>query len=578
MRVLLAIAGSILCSCSSRSFEVIVPDLPSEVTRIAVLLLDDSGARVASSAIVDRGAARELSIGPGEGDPARLWIAGFDEASIARYGSDAELRSRSTEVEIAAATDAVLSPLWTRGHELRGSEIGGEISAPAPEITAAWLPECPVFLPDRPLIDYECSPSPCAVSATQIGCRIEVDLGACLQEDLVAQIDGRGEIHFSPHEGLSGCEGAPTSADAPRSITCKDQENRSCPIYFYGSEPSETFEVKTALVVPGPIEPDFGRPPAGYISGLAVLSDRVVISTFDGLRSEKSCADAVPSRFVRLDPSSLAEVSTTQPAGCVTAIEAARDGLTFFGSFRDRVIARFDADGMEQVRRQLDDPRFDGDHYPSVLAISDDGSKLVVAISHRGTGRGHVVILSAADLSTVAIAGPFSSRLTDLAILGPNELAVLDPENDLAVVADEAGRVVETLGFRGPCSQGALDLVEIEPFGPRAIAATAEERLARGVYTKTAERCGRGFFFEVDARPNGLLRLSDGSFAVAAAETSGDYRAHLGLMLGAERRILPGATPVGRGVVRFLREDQGVIYGATPWEGGVFRAVRIGPR
>jgi hypothetical protein len=210
------------------------------------------------------------------------------------------------------------------------------------------------------LVDVRCmgangmpiaQPLACPPSVAQVGCTVTIDTGSCFLGSVQGLAYAPAGVCFSTGDRLTNCHDVPGPKDSVIAAECTTPSGDSCAIYVYPQQTSPPFTVDTATVLPNvplPTYTGFERPPRGYVSGVAVLEDRLVAATYDG-RDEAwvDCDTTRASRVFFMDLESLAITGSATVPPCLSQIVGTPNGDGFYGAYggTSPAIGRFDPEG-----------------------------------------------------------------------------------------------------------------------------------------------------------------------------------------------------------------------------------------
>jgi hypothetical protein len=422
----------LVAACTaSPSRSATAPAPPGDVAYLLAVI----GDAVEASALVPRedqddvGAALPDAWTDGED----VWILGFTQAeldAIPWTPSDAPARA-------AGPSDFVLpSPAWrVRGSiEDGAAELTPDDGAP-PELTVPGLPACPAVYGDDAYADVRCRPGACRARIEQRGCVIELDPIWC-ELEVRATLDGRGAPTFGED---SACE-VLVDREGPRSVVeCPDISNTRCQVHLYDDlEPISGEVIVTEI---DDVEPTYFDDEAfedfGFLTGMTVLDDRVVVVGYDGGTPQLPCVD-LPTELTFLRRDDLSFIRTSTTVGCLREVVAAPDRASFYGIYgsgTDVHFAQFERDGTirRDVLRISPEPMRQPEYRRIVLHDDDRYASFIELFA--GSRNEYVVTV---DLPSFTIT---DALVSDNEAARPYDLAGLDGGNVL--LADrELNRIV----------------------------------------------------------------------------------------------------------------------------------------
>jgi hypothetical protein len=338
----------------------------------------------------------------------------------------------------------------------------------------------------------------------------------------------------------------------------------------------------------------------GYLNGLAVLPDRIVVSTFGGTFSQSQCVapdgtntgtvvgpEPSASELHFFDPETLAPLGTsTSGLPCTALIEADPAGgfVALAGKrYSTTTFERFSAHGTQisTAARTLDPPGFSpadlllvpGTRIFAALLISDNDAAVTTIDLATGTSStvdlGKVtgaVKVEAFALAPYAEGGRTLIAITDTT--GP-QILLIDPTAPDHIVAQIADPAVRNTHYH--------QLVYVDPPIGRFVFTDASADLL----WSTSRADPRLTFFNPHfsrATPTALSRgrAKDALLAGWVSQNvSRDWAAYATVIDAAAPRVLPGAIELGEGSVGSIRSDgKGRFFVALPWSAEL---VRIDP-
>ncbi len=325
----------LLAACTANpSRSATAPAPPDDVAWVLAIA---EGEDVTASALVPREDLDDVGAVLPEGwaSGERVWILGFTQAEL-----DAIPWTPSEEAARAAGANDFLLP--TPSWRVSGAIDGGAATLAAdeghpPDVTVAGLPACPDVYGDDAFADVRCRGKACVAAIEQRGCAFSVDFTGC-EIDVRGTLDGRGAPVFAAD---SECE-VSADRDGPRSVVeCPDLSNTTCQVHLYDGLEPLVAPVQTATVYdvePAYIELDTFED-LGYLGGLAVLDDRVVVLGFGGRQNQIPCT-GLSAELTFLTREDLAPIRTSTTVTCLRDIVASHDRTTFFGVAAEKWSAR----------------------------------------------------------------------------------------------------------------------------------------------------------------------------------------------------------------------------------------------
>jgi hypothetical protein len=567
---------------------VVGPDPPEGIDLVAVIAEDGDG-RAVGAAGLSR-AFEPLRL-PDEIDGAAfIRVVGYATADLAGLVlPDGDLESGLHRAEDG---DPILpSSRWHVGGALSrdGRAELFELPPARPLVTADWLPPCPILLPvPTTLVDSSCTVGPCAIDAVQTSCEVSITGtdSECTLE-LAGSVDGRGRVFFD------GCAPADTHDGAAFSVDCAPGTFRNgvCNLEVYASvvEPPiaaigralfEPYRAETAgdEVVLG-----------GYLSGLEVLGDEVVVASFDGQFVEgTACPGEARGRFHFLDRDTLAEVHTATAPYCVRDLARHPTRRQFFAVFGSPLrLGRFDGDGRLLEARDVPFPAGNVAAPLRLLVhrMSPHVSVLVEALPDRDD---YVAVFSGRDASltleyrTISLRGPDDrGDLGDIAELDELLLSVLDRRADTIVNVDLTSppptyESADRSSFAEACEgiQVKVERFRRNPTHPEWLMISQGGRV-HAARLESISDCVLTRFYGPVADMHDLVFWppDDDLVLVGLSDRDEADTARLALLDRSEDRFLPTSLEIGRGPIDDMRvDDLGRVFMTLPWSGSVVRA------
>lgn len=387
-RAAIALVSSLVTTACSDRRDIIAPDLPPGIAFVAVI----SSREV--SGLVRRQDDRfgvYLSLSAGED----LLLLGYEEAEIAALGPPAEAELRASRLRPALDVEPALPvPAWAAEVSAGSSDLEPLPARGTPRLTADWLSPCEPSL-DGARVALTCLAYSCAGVIEQNGCAIEVVSQTCSSPKpptLRARIDASGRAQFETSDQLGDCESAGEGATGDLTFACPASKGSCHGTTLGPSSAGPHLELAASWTLGDGIvganfydNGDLTALHTGYLHGLAVLGDTVVVSlpVLDGAPVSKPLGHRdTPTELAFLDATTLTPIGARarprSPDGRVLAglgpIRANEDGDGFFGGFAvigsgeatTRYLGRFTADGTLTSSRALpaeitDNPELTGE-------------------------------------------------------------------------------------------------------------------------------------------------------------------------------------------------------------------------
>lgn len=563
-------------------------DLPEAIGYAALLGLDGTGAPVAGSGLSRREGGRfELRISE-TAPPESYRLFGWSEAELRSVALSPQLSADFSPLSVAGPADPVLPPPTLRAAGARADARFEPDPAPAPDLTIAWLPRCPVvFDPNQPLLgDLQCARRRCDLTMTQKGCGFEIDTGLCRLGTFRGSIDGRGRLTLAEHDPqLTHCR-SPVEPNplALHAMACQ-LEGFDCRFELHASGRESELELtRVALGRPG-LE-GRGRaeimPPKGALGGLAVLADHLVVARYAAWVPTGACTIADAGELLFLDKATLSVVGTATAPPCLERLASGEGGAEFFGTFRragEVYLGRFDPGGRRLAEARLppvaplpsantteNHPRAllaRGGRVFVAFALSDDvlaydADSLALAWRAEGNER---------QLRTDLVPTPAGLVVSDLA----DVLYFFDPASgevrpDVSVTTSCRASVFEPSNMMFHTGAERLLLLNADP--------------GAEVYALTRDRvgCESATYFEGEGEAYAAVPWGpEGEGALVGLWDEAGGEASLAVLELEPPRFRPGARRwSSAGPPWDLQVEAEVVFGLLPWSAEVFR-VTPGP-
>jgi hypothetical protein len=568
----IALAACFVISCR----EIPRLDVPPETTHVAIVSLDASGRFIAASeiALVRGGVEAEL-------DPETMSaLAGWSDEAI---GPEIALAQGSIEGRIKEASGCSgRLPRPTFFATIDEDRLGANDPSLAPELAAPWLEDlCPAWSPHDVSVELSCVSDRCASGASRVrSCGFTIGLEDCeLGAGIEGAFDPRGEICTSvldPNAQCSARSGRRLHCDAPA----------SCDLEIHVADPSSPpFEVERIAVVDPLPWIDEQRSETvqplhrGWVRDLAILEDRVVVSTADPGHVGAFCEAKTPSAAVALIDRARAIKIADRPAPpCLYRITADRAGgfLGAYSTGRGWALGRFDREAALTRSEEI----------VSATVITSTGVQVAEVTVHAAIDRAAVVVTSFDELergtSTLHL-----FRLSDLAPISTLPLGGL-----VAIGTPATGR---TLVLSSAKEEAVLridldtpEIVARTPARSRPLPGTQhrgiaydplrDEVLVTARDTITWVALDRSmtipdFALPIDLGP--IARFGDEYLVFGTAYTESPRLLYARLYDPAGRRFRAAAWPVATGSSNGAEvERDGEVWLLLPWTGEVARLSR----
>ncbi|MFO0724722.1 MAG: hypothetical protein U1E65_13150 [Myxococcota bacterium] len=553
--------------CDNHRF-VPAPTLDPQVAFVAAIALSPSSEILASTGLLpaDDQARLELSI---HADRYQVVVLGFDASVAPPSGVD-----RAGGLTLAEPCEKRLVP---RSVQRVAGDLNGP-DFPVPPLTAAWLDRCPSDLASRLNVDVRCPSSPCPVTVTQVGCALHLetrcglgsfdgrayDVGLCLEHDTKSchPIEALGADHALACEGISQCE-----------------------FRFYLHPAVDWAKVDRAPILPGvpaldppsathPTSPTIWALETGYVQGLALSTDGLVVVGSTTVRDNYLCSDPAPSRWVEIDPGDLHIQRSATTAPCLRQLQRIPDQDTMLGIFGagSAFAGRFDGHGRLLASAPLRGPLGALPNAPRAMVYLPSAHAFIAAMSANGDAR--AASLVAIDPTTLS-AVPFSSEgdrfFTALATDG-EQLGAFDDVGDVLWWFGPSGQVLHQAQLIPGSSISATALFFHDRSGRWLLAAPVDEPFIWSFHGTAAPVLSAAFdgayqplsIFGGAADPNML-------WVGTAAQVDGLWQASIHRYRPDREGFLPGAIPVGPGIIGPTLLDGETLWALLPWSAELLR-------
>lgn len=571
------LAAALLSSCADPSIAIIL-EPPPEVTRVAVMFFEPDGAFLDSTGLLERphGAAFQSSLPLDAAEISEVRAAGFSDAALAVLDLPRREVLEAGGLRPAGPADAVLPAADWEGFGaptfgvVRVAEVTSGVA-----LTAPWLPPCPTLIPAgvSARVDSRCYDRRCSVEVRQSECVLEGDLAPCGLDFSRLDVDGRGG-------GAGGrCHLAEPAPDATLTVECE-----SCVGDLYVPPGPPRFDVELRAIVEAPPTPGGGvrDPPSGYLSGLAVLEDRVIVSGHGGRFEGVACAGTEVSSIWVLELEGLRPMGTATAAPCLLALtrDPGRTAvLAGFGGAQFQ-LARLDERGHTVKSLALSAPA-PATHQLSALAVTADGAWLVAGFSSfdlPGRLPGKLALVDSRSLELRALVDTEPTVLAITATRGPVVALSTDPDA-LILFFDAASRTVGSKVHTAP-SRDANKTARYLTYlpGDDLVVASSPGFDAPAIHLVDEEVgwIDLATSYEGVLSPTAIYPWPVGHRRAVVATVGERNLAGLVLFDGELVRFLPGVTEIGFGAATAVDGDgAGRVYFLLAWSG---QLARVRPR
>jgi hypothetical protein len=446
------------------------------------------------------------------------------------------------------------------------------------------------------VVDDECTFGRCSADFMQSGCELKISWGrGCAMLPEQGVVDSNGGVMFAASTGTGVCTGVSPPPDrssgAPAfRMSCA----AGCRVDLYAPPFASIASVQSIRVSDAP--PIFGidlldplrglAALRGYISGAALLGERIGVVSSGSRIWDPSCNSEVPLELIFYDRTTMLERERVSAPDCLSRLTPTLRGDGFFALFGSpqRRIGFFDAHGALVRSASVSFPGGTQRVFDAVaLVLTRDGTKLCAGYHEELDNNGYLASFNATDLSRGPTA-KFQGGLRALSETDEGLIAASSVDSGVinfiepSTLEIRASIVLLTPRSIQHTRPGALTLHR--PSSHLIVSSSSEETPAVHVLSKTLPQSA-AYYYEDTATPwAGAEWPLDRSLAVFGVTRVSDR-------MGAARiarfdpnaaRFLPGSVSVGLGVVQEIFEDAGGdLWIVLPWSAVIAR-VRPEPR
>ncbi|MCC7382910.1 MAG: hypothetical protein IT384_13820 [Deltaproteobacteria bacterium] len=562
-------ASLLLVACSGPApVAVLVSGLPDDVVWIGFrggvdglppgtpLGPREQGRFLLRPGVIDEGAAVE--------------VVGFREQTV-RFARDIDpdLFARAPVHAPGLSSEGAIVSDWAGSGVWSGEET---VIHPAPiplSVSADWI-KCPAIATTSAAYVHDgCTKTTCATRIRQAQCHVEIDFGGCSTHQQRGAFNASGGLALESTD-FGRCAPVQPPMGVESSAECESAEGLRCRLDVL-TQAAPLIRVVTATIVSGPETPP-RMPPyrTGYLGGLAVLRDRIVVSTFNGAAGPVECAQGAGA-LAFVDPETMTiSTSTAPPCTTLLAADPTSAGFVGLGGTDGQTMIRFDGAGRVVHQALLPVP---SSWVPWALerAGSTDRYGMVYGPPDRSRGvpqRAYVVDESFTVLQTVELAprGALAWAAEGLVLVGGDWVVTYDASTN-GLGAPVAIRY-------GVCGQSDVAFAAARG----AVRALASRHYSESVLLWTSRGCVGATFFEWRAVPGALVFWPASPHLLLVAYDSRELDglstgpSALALVDVESAVVLPGALPVGEAPVEPLRADStGRVWGMQSARGRILR-------
>lgn len=442
-----------------------------------------------------------------------------------------------------------------------------------PKLTAPWLPDCPSPAGEATslALSASCDELPCVAAVEPDRCNLALTSPEpCVAPQVALELRPDGRPLAASVKNFSSCSTSSVTG-ALFSLLCRGTGSITCAISAFPRQGPAQVEVELFPLAPQlrPRGNAASVPWEGYLAGLALLSDRVLVASY-GEEGEPAptCKNTVGAWY-SIDRAQPAVVRTATAPPCMSALTSIGDRVyAAYGA--DRLsLGEFDREG--RLLRHVDlSTRTRG--LPSADDVATDGSTL-----HFLTRWPEQTIILHVDVETFRVRRQTTletQRAQSLA-LGGEVLAVADDDLDSLDLVDLRSNLITVVAYRP-------DILLSPHKNPgRVLYHRASGRFLNamvqpdaGVWSVSGKQLlGVGRYYETYGEPTALLEWGPDPAKVLVALLVDSDTAALALFDPLGGQFLPGSTRVpGVGqIAAMLSDPDGTMWGIAPWTATLLR-------
>lgn len=570
------LAALLIAGCSPGRLVLTAPELPAAVVAVAVGL-GPGGAESWSALELLDGAGPTLTSLPSRPNGSdAVTLLGYTAADLAGLDLRDQVEISSERLNRAAPGEPRLpnASYLAAGSGTDRVVVRSAIDAAQPRLTAPWLPDCPspTGAQTSLAVSASCDEVPCFAAVESQRCSLTLSSPEpCVAPLMKLELRADGQPLEATVKNFDSCTTAST-AGALLSLSCRGQGSVRCAISAFPRQGPAPVEVEVF-----PLAPELPRrgteasvPWEGYLAGLALLSDRVLVGSFGSEgQPAPTCRNTVGAWY-SVDRATPSVVRTTTAPPCLSAMTAIGDRV--FAAYGASSLSFGEFDRQGRLLRHLEiSPRTTG--LPSADDVATDGRTLYFLTRWPE----HTIIFHL-DVETFTVRHQtiLESRRAQSMTLFEDVLAVADDDLDALDLVDLGTDLTTVVAYRP-------DILLSPHKNPgRVLHHRASGRFINAVVQPDAglwsvrggQLLGVGRYYERYGEPTALLEWGpDPTKVLVALLLDRSDTAALALYDPAAGQFLPGSTRVsGLGQIAALLTDRdGTMWGIAPWTASLLR-------
>jgi hypothetical protein len=572
-------------ACAEPSLTIVAAPSAS-VEWLATVWLDANGASLGSTGL-ERwapGAPLRGAFDTSSPDIARVVLVGYSSAELVAAGVPVGDALSDARIVLAAPADPLIpTPTWSAAGSVHDGLVEVAATTMIPELTAAWLPRCPMLIPPgvQAHVDVGWADLYCENELEQRGCTIEAadGLADCGLPFTSVTVDGRGR-------GRSGtCALAEPRSGSIVAIACDDGTRGD--LYLPSQPDPFVFEELSLLDVPfAPTSSLVRAPVSGYVWGATIVGDELAVVSHDGRVVGVPCTSPEPTSILFYDLEFLLPAGRAVGPACLTSIVAMPDGAGFFGIYGTSSfhVGRFDASGALVATATITGPTT-ADHYVLDLVVTRDRRRVVAVLSQTAEPIGGLLaVLDATTLAVERIVDAGETIYAALPTAGSEVVIASNPDDRIDFIDVATGRSALhfSIASNRPVPGTPVFLAQL-PDDPRVFIASPSQSHDRdpagAIHLGSADAGWIAAIVPWDRKtmPSAMAAWPAADERVLATLVSrdGTWETTIALVDPLDLRVLPGQTTIGRGPVSLiLRDARERLYLLLPWSA---KLVRVTP-